>query len=43
MPRKVYVYNCEFHGEFEFTEEVEEAHCPKCGAKMVKTGEYSEE
>ena len=43
MVKRIYVYKCEWHGEYEFTEEVEEAHCPKCGAKMTKTGEYTEE
>jgi len=43
MPKKISIYKCPVHGDFEFTEEVAEAHCPKCGAKMSKTGEYVEE
>lgn len=40
--KKVYVYKCEVHGEMELQEELTEAFCPKCGKKMIKTGEYEE-
>lgn len=41
MP-KITIYKCAVDGEFEFTEELKEAHCPKCGVIMTKTGFFDE-
>ncbi len=41
MP-KITIYKCVVDGDFEFSEELKEAHCPKCGAIMTKVGEFTE-
>jgi hypothetical protein len=41
---KVYVYECLLHGEFEFTEPLEEKppKCPECGRLMRFVTVYEE-
>ena len=39
---KITVWKCPTHGEMELMEDLAEAYCPKCGAKMEKVGGYEE-
>lgn len=40
---KVYIWRCKEHGNMEFMQELEKAHCPFCGKELIFTSDTYEE